>query len=288
MSIRSGVCAALAAVATLVASLPVCAAEPEEHAAPAQGNPAPDYRSDYRAEVSAIPSVAGNTPEDDARPGEYYFRLGAYAFQKKDYAHAIKMYEVAASWAYKPAQFNLGVMYARGQGVKTDLPLAMAWMALAAERNDTQEYIDAKELVYGLLTKEQFAQANERWRELRKTYGDGVALVRAKQRWAEVRNNATGSHLGSTAGPLIVGNAPTRVAKLPPTVGGGAAAHMATDAGDVIGGYRADGSVVYKQLRESDNPYDPKFERPAAGIATVEPLQPLQDKDGKAVDPAKG
>ena len=286
MTIRSGLYAALAALATLAAPPAAHAQTAADAPAPAQGSYAPDYRSDYRAEVSAIPSVAGNTPEDDARPGEYYFRQGAWAFQHKDFAHAVKMYEVAASWAYKPAQFNLGVMYARGQGVSVDLPRALAWMALAAERNDTQEYVDAKELVYSLLTKDQFAQANELWRELRKTYGDGVALARAKARWAEVRNAATGSHVGSTAAPLMVGNAPTRVAKLPPITGG--ALHVATEAADVISGYRADGSVVYKQLRESDNPYDPKFERPAAGIATVGPLQPVKDKDGKAVEPAKG
>ena len=83
----------------------------------AGGNNAPDYRSEYRAGTQDIPAAAGNTPEDDARPGEYYFRLGAAAFQHKDFAHAIKMYEVSASWAYKPAQFNLGVMYARGQDI---------------------------------------------------------------------------------------------------------------------------------------------------------------------------
>ena len=281
MTIRSGLCAALAALATFALASVAHAAWNDD--GQAQGNYAPDYRSDFRAEVSAIPSVACNTPEDDARPGEYYFRQGAWAFQHKDFAHAVKMYEVAASWAYKPAQFNLGVIYARGQGVKVDMPRAMAWMALAAERGDTQEYVDAKELVYGLLSKDQFAQANEIWRELRKTYGDNVALVRAKARWAEVRNAATGSHLGSTAAPMMVGNAPTKVAKLAP-IGGGGAQHMATEAADFIGGYRADGSVVYKQLQESDNPYDPKFERPEVGTAEVGALQAVDGKEAPKAD----
>ena len=64
-----------------------------------------------------IPGAGGNAPEDDARPGEYYFMRGVEAFRGKDYEHAIKMYEVAASWGYKNAQYNLGVMYARGQGM---------------------------------------------------------------------------------------------------------------------------------------------------------------------------
>src|SRR4051812_29782948 len=79
------------------------------------GNSVPNYHSNAAEAAQDIPSAAGRMPEDDARPGEYYFKLGASAFQHKDYAHAVKMYEVAASWAYKPAQFNLGVMYARGQ-----------------------------------------------------------------------------------------------------------------------------------------------------------------------------
>jgi len=241
----------------------------------AGGGTAPNYNSDFTQGTKDIPSASGRTPEDDARPGEYYFGLGASAFQHKDYAHAVKMYQVAASWAYKPAQFNLGVMYARGQGVAADLPRAMAWMALAAERND-QEYVDAKEVVYGTLSKDEFEQANVLWRELRKTYGDDVAMPRAKARWAEVRNNMTGSHVGANAGPVVVGTIAPHLAKLPPTGGGGPIGTMATDV--FSGGDRTDGSVAYRQLRESDNPYDPKFVRPEVGTATVEPLQPVKDE----------
>ena len=270
----------LAVVPYLIACAAACADEPS-------GNSAPNYNSDYAEAARAIPSMSGRTPEEDARPGEYYFRLGAAAFQHRDYTHAVRMYEVAASWAYKPAQFNLGVMYARGQGVPVDLPRAMAWLALAAERND-REYVDAKELVYAAMTKEQFEQANVLWRDLRKTYGDEAALPRAKARWADVRNNATGSHVGAIAGPLLVGAAPAHVAKLPPPDGapGGAPAHVATEGADVFaGGDRTDGAVAYKQLRQSENPYDPKFVRPEIGVATVEPLQPVDGAKQKT-DPA--
>src|SRR5215831_6086865 len=168
-------------------------------AAPAS-NEAPSYDSNYGAEARL--RGIGASPEADARPGEYYFVLGARAYRTRDYAHAIEMYLVAASWAYKPAEYNLGVMYARGQGVPADLPRAMAWMALAAERNEPH-YVDAREAVYAELTKEQFEQANVIWRELKPTYGDEVALRRAKARWAEVRSHMTGSRVGS-AGNLQV------------------------------------------------------------------------------------
>ena len=79
-------------------------------------------------------------------------------------------------------------MYARGQGIPLDLPRGMAWMALAAERNE-KRYVDAREAVYAEMTPEQFQQANEIWRELKKTYGDEVALRRAKARWAQVKSS---------------------------------------------------------------------------------------------------
>ena len=247
------------------------------YVAPPTANSAPTYESDYAA--AARRNGHGNsTPESDARPGEYYYLLGAEAFRKHDYTFAIQMYEVAASWAFKPAEYNLGVIYSRGQGVAIDLPRAMAWMALAAERND-EHYVDAREAVYAELTKEQFEQANVIWRELKKTYGDEVAMRRAKARWAEVRHNMTGSKVGSGATPLLVG-APSEGMgdPSPPKLMGGIANKfpsvnaMRSRAGtplEAAGGQAVDGSTAYHQLLTSDNPYDPKFERPAIGIATV-------------------
>ena len=118
-------------------ALPVAAATDGFFVAP-QGQ-APSYDSNYGAETR-LRSV-GTSPEADARPGEYYFVLAAHAYRTRDFAHAIEMYQVAASWAFKPAEYNLGVMYARGQGVPVDMPRAMAWMALAAERNELH-YVD--------------------------------------------------------------------------------------------------------------------------------------------------
>jgi hypothetical protein len=239
-----------------------------------------------------IPGAGGNAPEDDARPGEYYFMRGVEAFRGKDYEHAIKMYEVAASWGYKNAQYNLGVMYARGQGIEVDLPRAMAWMALAAERNDKQ-YVEGRELVYGLLDKEQWAQANTIWRDLKATYSDAVALPRAKARWAEVRNGMTGSHVGSI-GHLEVG-VPTPHSGLAlvgasadgsgnPTDPNSTFGKQGQTAADVAGANTVDGAIAYRELRSTNNPYDPKLQR-RFGTATVEPLQPVKDDAPDAAKP---
>ncbi len=63
----------------------------------------------------------------DAVPGEYFFNLGVSAINHGDYKHAVEMYKVAASWGFKPAEYNLGVIFAKGEGgVPVDLPQAYA------------------------------------------------------------------------------------------------------------------------------------------------------------------
>jgi len=193
-------------------------------------------------------------------------------------------------------------MYSRGQGVPIDMPRAMAWMALAAERND-EHYVEAREAVYAELSKEQFDQANVIWRDLKKTYGDEVAMRRAKARWAEVRNNMTGSKVGSGATPMTVGvpNANGGDPSFPKVAsealkqslqksGVVMAQSSATSPAEATGGQGTDGSIAYRQLRDSDNPYDPKFERLPIGIATVgEPTTVKKaEKDAAAEsDPGK-
>jgi Sel1 repeat len=243
----------------------------------------------YSVLDKTVPGSGGNSPEADARPGEYYFLRGVEAVRASDFEHALKMYEAAASWGYKNAQYNLAVMYARGQGVPVNLPRAMAWAALAAERNDKQ-YVEARELIFASLDKAQWDEANVIWRELKKEYADTVALARAKARWAEVRNGVTGSHVG-TVGHLEVGipdgapryanvgavaepvappQHPGQVAKPKITIVNPAGG---TTAAEVVGANAVDGSLAYRALRETNDPYDPKLRRDPIGTATVEAPQ---------------
>jgi len=252
---------------------------PLDDAPPADN--APSYDSKYQSGMRLRGSEE-NTPEADARPGEYYFKIGAKAFQKNDAKFAIEMYQVSASWAYKPAAYNLGVMYARGQGIPVDYPRALAWMALAAERGDDR-YIAARDVVQAQLTPEQVEKARVIVGELKKTYGDEVALRRAKARWADVRSRMTGSRVGSV-GHLDVG-VPQASADPSSQKGQKGANRKGTTSGEILGGEGVDGSIAYRQLLESDNPYDPKFERTAIGTARVEPLipidTPVKNKDVK-------
>lgn len=225
---------------------------------------APDY--DSGASAGAMSNGNFNTPESDGRPGVKFFTLGVQAFRKGDYRHAIDMYKVAASWAYKPAEYNLGVMYFRGQGIPVDRPRGAAWMVLAAERGDPA-YVKARDLVVTVLSKPEFARTDELWGALQQTYGDKVALRRAKAQWAWVKTHQTGTRVGGTVGALRVGVLDTgRHGPPPPNA-------VATSAMDLLHSGSADGSIAYREFQQSDNPYDPVFLKNRTGRVTVEPLQ---------------
>jgi TPR repeat protein len=49
-----------------------------------------------------------------------------------DYAEALKWYRLAASQGYAPGGNNLGLLYAKGQGVELDYVRAYLWFNLAA------------------------------------------------------------------------------------------------------------------------------------------------------------
>ena len=260
----------------------------------------PVVTTDANASTTENNTKAFNTPETDGRPGEYYFDLGAQAVKHKDYAHAIDMYEVAASWAYKPAEYNLGVMYLSGQGTPVDLPRALAWMALAAERKDPQ-YVKALDLISAHLTDAQFNEANVIMAQLLPTYGDKVAMARAKTRWREALQNATGSRVGSSAAHVEVGGVAGTANHMSSPIydvsGGGAVTPsgaeraaggpVTSDPAQVAGVHQTDGAVAYQQLRSTDNPYDPKLASSTVtgtvtGTVYVGQPSPVKKKDGEA------
>jgi hypothetical protein len=238
---------------------------------------APNYNS---RDTTERPSQWGfGTPEEDGRPGQYFFYRAVDAMKHKQYKFAIDMYETSASWAYKPAQYNLAVMYANGEGVAIDKPRAMAWAALAAERGE-KDYVDAREVIYADLSQDEFAKANEIWRDLKKTYADDIALERAKTRWAQVKAGITGSRVGGI-GNLKVGaeSSGGKLTRVGPSGRSEIDGNQFSGA-SVLSGGSIDGAVAYKQLRESANPYDPKFEQ-RTGTATVGPIVPLpEEKSG--------
>ena len=82
----------------------------------------------------------------DQGDAEAQFNLGiAYAKGQgvlKDEAEAVRWYRLAADQDDARAQHNLGFMYANGQGVLKDEAEAMRWYRLAAEQGDAMAQLN--------------------------------------------------------------------------------------------------------------------------------------------------
>jgi hypothetical protein len=226
------------------------------------------------------------SPRDSAVPGEYFFHLGVDEIKRNDYRYAITLYKIAASWACKPAEYNLGVIFVKGEGgVPEDRAQGLAWLALAAER-DGKNYVAARDRVRSALSSDDIARADALVSDLSETYGDKYALPRAKARWRDVRNGATGSHLGFT-GNMQVGsmNIPSGNNPMSEKGGKGKATGGANgslrSSGAILGANYTDGSIAYRELRATDNPYDPKFD---VGTVTVGPVEKVEKDADKQPD----
>ena len=64
------------------------------------------------------------------------FEEGVAKYKNADYVGAINAWRLAAATGNARAQLNLGVMYAKGQGVAQDYAEAFKWYRLAAEQGD--------------------------------------------------------------------------------------------------------------------------------------------------------
>lgn len=81
------------------------------------------------AEITAEMIAKAENGDADAQ-----FNVGLAYYNQKDYANAVKWYELAAEKDYALAQNNLGVCYDKGTGVKKNPVEAAKWYGKAAEQ----------------------------------------------------------------------------------------------------------------------------------------------------------
>ncbi|HHF4819146.1 TPA: tetratricopeptide repeat protein [Haemophilus influenzae] len=82
----------------------------------------------FGASIFSFQSTAwADTPEQQ-------FQQGSTAYEQSDYQTAFKLWLPMAEQGDANVQFNLGVMYAKGQGVKQDDFEAVKWFRKAAEQ----------------------------------------------------------------------------------------------------------------------------------------------------------
>lgn len=60
------------------------------------------------------------------------FKKGVACYRSGDYSCALREYKAAAKQGEAPSQYNLGLMYNNGQGVRQDYAKGMKWYRKAA------------------------------------------------------------------------------------------------------------------------------------------------------------
>ena len=103
-------------------------------------------------------------PLVEQRRGATQFNLGVM-YRKgegvpEDGAEAVKWYRLAAAQGNAVAQNNLGLMYAKGEGVPEDYVRAFAWFNLAAAQGH-KDAEENKSIIRQRMTSAQIAQAQE-------------------------------------------------------------------------------------------------------------------------------
>jgi len=79
----------------------------------------------------------GWEPNAQARETMSSYQEGLDAYERGDYETALKEWRPLAKQGDADAQYSLGVMYHKGQGVPQDYQEAVRWFRLAAEQGDT-------------------------------------------------------------------------------------------------------------------------------------------------------
>ena len=191
----------------------------------------------------------GGLHEEQSRflPGVYLFKKGNEYFKRGDSETAIHLWQQAAGWAMKDAQYNLGIAYFKGKGVAVDRPRGLAWLALAAERKGPL-LSESLAAVWEQSTAAEHDRANTLWRDLGKRYADAATLPAAERRFDSELAHITGSRVGMPGDVRVW------------TIGEGV----------------LDGATFKKQLREVA---ELNFGRIPRGSVDVGPVQSL-DADG--------
>jgi len=68
---------------------------------------------------------------------------------RRDDARALAWYRKAAEQGHAPAAYNLGLMYAQGEGAKPDPEMAQRWFRLAADQGSVEAQVKLAEIAIG-------------------------------------------------------------------------------------------------------------------------------------------
>ena len=131
----------------------------------------------------------------EGHPNEESRLLGLKSYLSGRYEEAVAKFERAASYADKPSQHYLSLIYWHGQGVPTDHVRAYIWADLAAERG-SRKLLAIREKMWAELTSQQQQQAVADGGEYYARYGDEIAKPHAEAEIRRFATHMTGSRVG--------------------------------------------------------------------------------------------
>ena len=218
-------------------------------------------------------------------PDVFGMTSGMRRYANKDYAGALKYFEIGAYYADKLSQLSTGLMYRNGEGVKKDPVTAYAWLDLAAER-DYPDFVATRDGLKSELTPEQLAQAMELRKKLGERYGDAVAKPRMAQQLRMGQMEMTGSRTGFDSGANhastkdVCGPALVIGGRTVPAAGCGSVDMYAKENWDPDQYFTNrdrewKATVTVGSLEEQNKP----AAQPAAGQPSSTPVNPASDKD---------
>jgi TPR repeat protein len=113
-------------------------------------------RGDYATAIRLCRPLAeqGNAKAQNGLGAMYYHGHGV----ARDFKEAVKWYRLAASQGNADAQLNLGAMYYDGEGVTEDLMHAHMWLNIAATQSNS-DAIKYRDVVSKQMTKDQLTEA---------------------------------------------------------------------------------------------------------------------------------
>ncbi len=87
---------------------------------------------------------------------------GMAAYNRGDYATALREWRPLAKQGYAKAQYNLGLMYCNGEGVPQDYAKALQWYRMAAPEQGNAGAQNTLGVMYdkGLIVPQDYAQAH--------------------------------------------------------------------------------------------------------------------------------
>jgi len=127
-------------------------------------------RGDYATALRELgPLAIAGTPRAQFAVGVMYER--GWSVAEND-AEAVRWYRSAADQGLAKAQFNLGLMYGKGKGVPQDYAEALRWQRRAAEQGHAKAQFNLGEMYYfGEGIAQNYTEA-VRWYRLAANHGD--------------------------------------------------------------------------------------------------------------------